>query len=403
MKSCIYAGSFDCFHKGHSNIVNRALKMFDRVIILVANNPAKKYTFTIDERIAIINSTIPHNDTSESNSIEVDVLPNNQLVSDYARSKGISTILKGIRNISDNEYERMLHEVTVAQENGVDTCVLFSNPTDAKLSSSAAKELIKYNGDVRDYVSLFAKQQLEIKINQQYIIGVTGTIGCGKSYITQLLLDAYVDQTQIKVTHIDMDMIAYDLTYSNKYNWQNNNEVMEMRTEVQRMLGYKDPHSFPTIVKSKLQEAVFNDKHFNSDLQNLYKPVMIREIRRQISGKTGMIILNGALLIDCNMQYLCNNNVIVVDTSTEELHNRLFERYKDVKDVVKRMDSQLSNNSKIGNLQNSIVNDNYGKMVIIKNEKGNPIYDLQNRDAKQLELLSILRSEGFFDAIGFNI
>jgi len=400
MKSCIYAGSFDCFHKGHSNIVNRALKMFDRVIILVANNPAKKYTFTIDERIAIINSTIPHNDTSESNSIEVDVLPNNQLVSDYARSKGISTILKGIRNISDNEYERMLHEVTVAQENGVDTCVLFSNPTDAKLSSSAAKELIKYNGDVRDYVSLFAKQQLEIKINQQYIIGVTGTIGCGKSYITQLLIDVYSNQNQLSITHIDMDKIAYDLTYGDTYNWQNNNEVMEMRTEVQRMLGYKDPHSFPTIVKSKLQEAVFNDKRFNRDLQNLYKPVMIREIRRQISGKTGMIILNGALLIDCDMQYLCNNNVIVVDTSTSELNQRLLERYKNQAEVDRRLNSQSNNSSKIRELVTAIQLTGHGKLMIIKNEKGQPIYDLQSKLGKETELFNILRGDGFYQAIG---
>ena len=168
MKSCIYAGSFDCFHNGHANIVKRALKAFDQVRILVANNPKKKYLFNINERLNIIHHYF--NDTR----IVVDILSDTSLVSDYAREKGVQSILKGIRNIQDTEYEKMLHEITVSQENGIDTFVLFSDPKDQKISSSSVKELIKFNADVRDYVPLYTKQMLEIAQNGQYIMGVTG-------------------------------------------------------------------------------------------------------------------------------------------------------------------------------------------------------------------------------------
>jgi pantetheine-phosphate adenylyltransferase len=165
MSTCIYPGSFDAFHNGHANIVLRARNAFAKVVVLVADNPKKNYTFNTSQRIAIIESYFANQ------NITVDVLPHNSLVGDYAKENGIDTIIKGIRNIQDTEYEKLLHEVSISQEHGVDTFVLFSKPEDQKISSSGVKELIKYNADVRDYVNLYTKQNLEIKLNEQYIVG----------------------------------------------------------------------------------------------------------------------------------------------------------------------------------------------------------------------------------------
>ena len=211
MKSCIYAGSFDCFHNGHANIVKRALKAFDQVRILVANNPKKKYLFNINERLNIIHHYF--NDTR----IVVDILSDTSLVSDYAREKGVQSILKGIRNIQDTEYEKMLHEITVSQENGIDTFVLFSDPKDQKISSSSVKELIKFNADVRDYVPLYTKQMLEIAQNGQYIMGVTGGIGSGKSFITNLMSHNIFQINGLSTINVDLDVISNNITYSTAY------------------------------------------------------------------------------------------------------------------------------------------------------------------------------------------
>ena len=395
MKSCIYAGSFDCFHNGHANIVKRALKAFDQVRILVANNPKKKYLFNINERLNIIHHYF--NDTR----IVVDILSDTSLVSDYAREKGVQSILKGIRNIQDTEYEKMLHEITVSQENGIDTFVLFSDPKDQKISSSSVKELIKFNADVRDYVPLYTKQMLEIAQNGQYIMGVTGGIGSGKSFITNLMSHNIFQINGLSTINVDLDVISNNITYSTAYD--SNQEVIYLRSKVFELLGLHYPlygtHVHDSLLKEKLKNRVFSDAEFNAQLGILYRPVMIREIRKQIAGKSGLIILNGALLVDADMHYLCNNNVVVVSSSDFEVNERLMHRYNDQAEVNRRINAQLSSIEKLGVLNQSIKSDGHGTSVLLENCKGDSIVDLIDPDDKSKSLYEYLSYAGFWSAL----
>jgi pantetheine-phosphate adenylyltransferase len=364
------------------------LKAFDKVYVVVANNSKKKYLFTVQERIEIILKTI------DNPNVIVEELPVGRLVGDYAKEKGACSIIKGIRNLQDMEYERMLHEITVSQESGVDTFVMFSDPKDQKISSSAIKELISYNADVRDYIPLFTKQMVEIKQNHQHIIGLTGSIACGKSYIAKLMSNC---------VEVDMDKISNDITYGNCYD---NEEILQLRKKIMEMLNITE--YTPEIVKPLLKEKILHDYKFNTDLQDLYKPMMIREIRKQISGKVGLIVLNGALLIDADMQYLCNNNIILVDARQRTVVERLDARYgtkenPHPKDVLHRIYAQFSNNIKLDILNTHIESDNHGICVIIKNEKGNPIFDLEKESDKTIELIRLLKEANFNKRIGLNI
>lgn len=403
MSSCIYAGSFDCFHNGHANIVKRALKAFDLVLILVANNPKKKYTLDIKQRIGIINKHIEQiqSPLHSHSKIRVEVLPDTTLVSDYAREAGIESILKGIRNIQDTEYEKMLHEITVSQENGIDTFVLFSDPNDQKISSSAIKELIKYNADVRGYIPLYTKQQMEITQNKQYILGVTGGIGCGKSTITDLF-GKIKNFNNTPVINVDMDTISHRLTYSTDYD--KNQEVVELRNKVRELLGVNvvssGQHIHDTLLRDKLREKVFSDASFRTVLNNLYKPVMIREIRKQISGRQGLIIINGALLIDLDMQYLCNNNVIIVTAPPHEVCERLSKRGHTLEEINLRRNAQLGDVEKHHYLLKSIEKDNHGKFNIITNSDKSEWNVTYPYDARSNLLDNTLKSSGFWNAIG---
>jgi pantetheine-phosphate adenylyltransferase len=392
MKSCIYAGSFDCFHNGHANIVKRALKAFDKVYVLVANNPKKKYLFNVSQRINIIKNTV------KDSRVVVDVLPDTSLVSDYAIEKGISCILKGIRNIQDTEYEKMLHEVTVSQEHGIDTFVLFSDPKDQKISSSAVKELTKFNANVTDYVPLYTKQLLEMVQNGQHIIGVTGVIGSGKSFISNLLTSEDFELNGYRTTHVDLDAIANNLTYGNGYS--KNEEVMELRSKVVDMVNipYNESGYSPDELKKRLKERVFSDATFNSKLTALYKPVMIREIRKQIANKSGLIILNGALLVDTNMHYLCNNNVIVVNADMNDIKKRLMSRGHDETEINRRLNAQLSFEDKVNVLKNDIL-ENGGSMSIVDNKTGNPVYDLPDLQSKSIGLYQSLSNAPFWNDV----
>jgi pantetheine-phosphate adenylyltransferase len=395
MRSCIYAGSFDPFHEGHANIVKRALKAFDCVHILIATNPKKTYLLRMDYRMDVIKHSM------KGLNVEVHHLPENSLVSDYAKEKGITSILKGIRNIQDTEYEKMLHEVTVSQENGIDTFILFSNPIDQKISSSAIKELIKYNADVRDYIPLFTKQLLEVKQNGQLIIGITGGIGAGKSYITDLMVKYFFKDQQFprQVINVDLDKIANDITYSDSYN--TNNEVLELRKNTNDLLEKYYINHTSTDLREMLSRAVFTNPKFNKELQQLYKPVIIREIRRQIAGIPGLIILNGALLIDMDMQYLCNNNIIVLGASSEEINKRLLKRYTNQTDVDNRISSQLTSVEKLFKLHEIIKASKFGHAAYIHTGYTYPISTL-SEEKRADWLFKYLKDSNFWQSIGLN-
>jgi pantetheine-phosphate adenylyltransferase len=365
----------------------------------VANNPKKKYLFNVSQRINIIKNTV-------KDSHVVDVLPDTSLVSDYAREKGIMCVLKGIRNIQDTEYEKMLHEVTVSQENGIDTFVLFSDPKDQKISSSAVKELTKFNADVRDYVPRYTKQMLEMSQNGQHIIGVTGVIGSGKSTISSLLTSRDFEINGYRTTHIDLDKIAHDVTYSWNEYFENNNEIQDLRLSVLKMLGMDSADLFGIKIfpdkkdefKKILSEKVFNDANFNAKLQSLYTPVMIREIRKQMAGKSGLIVLNSALLIETGMHYLCNNNVIVVNTDADELVRRLTNRGHNDVEIKRRLDAQWSFDEKVNTLKHDILSDG-GSMTVIENKIGNAVFDQLNPQDKAMSLYQSLQNSGFWDNV----
>ena len=97
----IYPGSFDPLTNGHMAIIQRGLKLFDRLVVAVANNPQKSPMFTVEERRALIRQAI-----GDDPRVEVDSFDG--LLTDYARSKGIPTVLRGLRAVSDFEYEFQL-------------------------------------------------------------------------------------------------------------------------------------------------------------------------------------------------------------------------------------------------------------------------------------------------------
>ena len=100
-RRAIYPGSFDPLTNGHMAIIQRGLKLFDRLVVAVANNPQKSPMFSVDERRQLIREAI-----GDDPRVEVDSF--NGLLTDYARAKGISTVLRGLRAVSDFEYEFQL-------------------------------------------------------------------------------------------------------------------------------------------------------------------------------------------------------------------------------------------------------------------------------------------------------
>ncbi|MBI4243395.1 MAG: pantetheine-phosphate adenylyltransferase [Planctomycetes bacterium] len=145
MCSIIYSGSFDPFTNGHFSIAQRAAQVFDKVIIAIGDNPAKKSLFTRSERKEMIIDAV-----KKYKNIEVDKFSG--LLVDYAKSRKISLILRVIRSVSDFEYETQMAETNRALNKFVETVLMVSSKETSFLSSKFIKEAIELGGDVSDLV-----------------------------------------------------------------------------------------------------------------------------------------------------------------------------------------------------------------------------------------------------------
>ena len=145
MKSAIYPGSFDPVTSGHLNIIRRAAKIFDRLIVCVMVNSGKNPMFSLDERVAFIRKV-----TEDIPNVEVD--SSNALLAEYAKQKGSCVIVKGLRAGSDfeNEFQMALINRKINPE--LDTMFLTAESQYMYLSSSTVKELASYDVDLSDFL-----------------------------------------------------------------------------------------------------------------------------------------------------------------------------------------------------------------------------------------------------------
>ena len=143
-KIALFAGTFDPYTKGHHALIERALPLFDKIIIAIGNNSEKRCMFSIDERVAAIERLY-----DEDCRIEVKVY--NCLTMDFARETGATTLLRGVRSVKDFEYERELADINL-KFGGIDTVLLISEPEHASISSSVVRELMKYGKDVSQFL-----------------------------------------------------------------------------------------------------------------------------------------------------------------------------------------------------------------------------------------------------------
>ena len=144
MKRAVCPGSFDPITYGHLDIIERASAQFDEVIVAVGNNRSKEGYFTVEERMAMIAET-----TAKFGNVKVDSWKG--LLGEYCKANNIDVIIKGLRAMSDFDYELQMAQVNL-QGSGVESMFMATSPAHSFLSSSLIKELAHYDGDVSDMV-----------------------------------------------------------------------------------------------------------------------------------------------------------------------------------------------------------------------------------------------------------
>lgn len=145
MVKALCPGSFDPPTNGHIDVIERAAKWFDHVVVAVIANPSKSSLFTLDERKELLGEALSHLDNVQIDSFD-------GLLVDFALAKDLQVIVKGLRAVSDFEYELQMAQMNAALSPGLDTLFVTANPSWAFLSSSLVKQVAKYGGNVEGLV-----------------------------------------------------------------------------------------------------------------------------------------------------------------------------------------------------------------------------------------------------------
>jgi pantetheine-phosphate adenylyltransferase len=159
-RTAVYAGSFDPITRGHEDLIKRSLQFVDRIVVAVATNVTKQPLFTLEERVAFIRSAV-------GDDPRVDVRQFNGLLVDFARSLGASLIIRGLRAVSDFEYEFQMALMNRHLAPGLETVFMVPSLDTTYISSSLVREVARFRGNVSDLVHPDVAKALHAKLQTQ--------------------------------------------------------------------------------------------------------------------------------------------------------------------------------------------------------------------------------------------
>jgi len=156
-RTAIYPGSFDPLTNGHLDVVQRAAKLFDRVVVAVASNESKHPLFTKDERVALVKKAVAHLPNVQTDSFDC-------LLVEYVAAQRAGAIVRGLRAVSDFEFEFQLALMNRKLDENIETIFMMPKDTYTFLSSRIVKEIARLGGDVSSFVPLNVQAALKKKL-----------------------------------------------------------------------------------------------------------------------------------------------------------------------------------------------------------------------------------------------
>jgi pantetheine-phosphate adenylyltransferase len=158
MKIGFYPGSFDPITLGHLDIITRGAKLFDKLYIAISYNPNKQTTFTTEERIQLVKDAVADIDN-------IEVIKSNKLTVNHCQELGATHMLRGLRAVTDYDYEFQMTNFNHQINDKVDTVFLMTQGKYSFLSSSSVRELAGFKGDVSPFVPENVKKAIDEKFN----------------------------------------------------------------------------------------------------------------------------------------------------------------------------------------------------------------------------------------------
>lgn len=147
MKIAVFPGSFDPITKGHQDIIERASPLFDKIIVAIGINSTKKYHYNLETRQKFIAKTFENNP-------KIEVATYNGLTIDFCKSVNAKYIVRGVRNVTDYNYENGIAQMNRAMDNDIETLFIPTNPSLSAINSTIVRDILVNGGDVSQFVPL---------------------------------------------------------------------------------------------------------------------------------------------------------------------------------------------------------------------------------------------------------
>ena len=162
MRTVIYPGSFDPLTNGHLDVVHRAARLFDKVIVAVAQNETKQPLFSLQERVALVKESIAHLPNVEADTFD-------GLLVNYVEKRGGQAVVRGLRAVSDFEFEFQLALMNRKLNERIETIFMMPKETYTFLSSRMVKEIARLGGDIGSFVPAHVQKALHERLNPKEV------------------------------------------------------------------------------------------------------------------------------------------------------------------------------------------------------------------------------------------
>ena len=320
-------------------------------MVAIGENPDKaaRYLFSIDERLAMAEHSLAHIPNVECVTFK-------GLLAEYAYRNGFDVIVRGVRNGNDLDQELVLAAVNESLHPNLETVFYPTRPTMAHISSSVVRAIVKEGGDVSEYCPLYVKEQLEKRLLKRFTVGVAGGIASGKTWFSENLLTALKKYTE--AGYISLDAVGhYVLSDSEGAIYR------ATREEIARTFGESLMNEDGSIDRKELGKIVFADPFMLDQLNSIMREPILTRLYEESKSETGVLLIEGAILVEANWTHLMNNNIILVDAPEETRIKRLMDRMGvDRAEAESRVHRQLSASERRMILEDDVALNRWGRI-----------------------------------------
>ncbi len=348
----VYAFSGDPITNGHLDIVRRAAATYASLTVVVGDNPAKsgRYLFNVEERLALTARALADLENVTCQRFD-------GLLAEFAYRHGFDVVVRGVRHNGDLEDEMILYRVNHSLHPSVDTVFLPASPGLAHVSSGVVKALVSEGGDVSGYCPLAIKEALERKILGRYTVGIAGGIAAGKSTIAAKLV-TMLKFRGVAATHISLDAVGHFVLGTSP-----ETIYCETRRRIVERFGAQVECADGSIDRKVLGPMVFADSAALQELNQLmHEPILARLYDETRTIAKGVLLIEGAILVEANWTKLVNHNLVLVDASEEVRQARLVERGETAESARKKLERQLGSTERSRIMADRVASDNWGQI-----------------------------------------